>query len=177
MVAGKMSEQTQNGLSLATLNQMSQAEFVEAVGWVFEHSPWVAQKAWEFRPFTNLDVLHQTMVEVVQQATETEKLALLQAHPDLGAKVKMAEASVKEQAGAGLNQLTSEESDRFFALNQAYQTKFGFPFIIAVKNQTKTTILEAFSRRLENSPPEEKATALAEVAQIAGFRLGEKIKS
>ncbi|MDA0210933.1 MULTISPECIES: 2-oxo-4-hydroxy-4-carboxy-5-ureidoimidazoline decarboxylase [Desertifilum] len=172
-----MSEQGQNGLSVARLNQMAQAEFVDAVGWVFEHSPWVAYRAWELRPFANLDVLHQTMVDVVQQATEAEKLALLQAHPDLGAKVKMAEASVQEQAGAGLDQLTPQESDRFFALNQAYQEKFGFPFIIAVKNHTKTSILEAFSRRLDNSIPEEQATALAEVAKIAEFRLAQVFKS
>ncbi|NES98825.1 MAG: 2-oxo-4-hydroxy-4-carboxy-5-ureidoimidazoline decarboxylase [Desertifilum sp. SIO1I2] len=172
-----MSEESQNGLSVASLNQMTQSEFVDTVGWVFEHSPWVASRAWELRPFASLDVLHQTMVEIVQQATEAEKLALLQAHPDLGAKVKMAEASVQEQAGAGLDQLTSEESDRFFALNQAYQEKFGFPFIIAVKNHTKISILEAFSRRLDNSIPEEQATALAEVAKIAGFRLAQVFKS
>ena len=160
--------------SLSQLNQMSQSEFTDTLGAVFEDSPWVAQKAWQKRPFANLDSLHQRMVEVVQAATPDEQLALIRLHPDLGNKAKMSESSVKEQAGVQLDQLNLEDFDRFQSLNNAYKNRFGFPFIVAVKNQTKDSILEAFEHRLNNSVDRERAQALAEIAKIARFRL-EKI--
>ena len=161
--------------SLSQLNQMSQSEFTDTLGAVFEDSPWVAQKACLKRPFANLDSLHQGMVEVVQAATLDEQLTLIRLHPDLGNKAKMSESSVKEQAGAGLSQLTPQEYERFQSLNNAYKNRFGFPFIVAVKNQTKDSILESFERRLKNSIDRERAQALAEIAQIARFRLEEII--
>ena len=161
--------------SLSQLNQMSQSEFTDTLGAVFEDSPWVAQKAWQKRPFANLDSLHQGMVKVVQAATPDEQLALIRLHPDLGNKAKMSESSVKEQAGVQLDQLNSEDFARFQSLNNAYKNRFGFPFIVAVRNQTKDSILEAFERRLNNSVDRERAQALAEIAQIARFRLEEII--
>jgi 2-oxo-4-hydroxy-4-carboxy-5-ureidoimidazoline decarboxylase len=161
--------------SIAELNQMSQEAFVEALGAVFEDTPTIAQQAWQSRPFTDIDNLHQKMVDVAKSISEDEQLALIRAHPDLGSKAKMADASVKEQAGVGLDRLTSEEYDRFHSLNQAYKDKFKFPFIIAVRNHTKTSILNAFERRLQSTADVERQTAIAEIAQIARFRLQDLI--
>ena len=157
--------------SIAQLNQMKQADFVSVLGAVFEGTPAIAQEAWTQRPFTDLSDLQQAMTDVVSVMTEAEQLALIRAHPDLGSKAKMADASVQEQAGAGFDRLTPEEYDRFQTLNQAYKAKFGFPFIVAVKNHTKTSILEAFDRRLHNTPAVEAKQAIAEIIQIAHFRL------
>jgi 2-oxo-4-hydroxy-4-carboxy-5-ureidoimidazoline decarboxylase len=150
---------------------MNQEEFVAVLGAVFEDTPAIAQKAWDKRPFADIAQLYQSMISVVKELSADEQLNLIKAHPDLGSKAKMAQASVNEQAGAGLDKLTMEERDRFFALNQAYQEKFGFPFIIAVKNLTITNILDAFELRLKNSPPVEQKQALEEVFAIARFRL------
>lgn len=156
---------------IAELNQMSQEAFVEVLGTVFENTPKIASQTWYQRPFTNITDLHQKMVEVVNAMSSDEQLALIRAHPDLGSKAKMAPVSVQEQAGVGLDRLTAEDYERFQSLNQAYKDKFGFPFIIAVKNHTKTSILEAFERRLLNSVEAEMQQAIAEISQIAYFRL------
>ena len=111
------------------------------------------------------------MMVVVMGFDDAQKLALVRAHPDLGSKVKMAAASVQEQAGVGLDRLSASEFARFQQLNQSYLEKFNFPLIIAVKNHTKSSILEAFDRRLENSAEVELATAIEEISQIARFRL------
>lgn len=161
--------------TIAELNQMDQAAFVAALGAVFEQTPSIAQQAWTHRPFRDVADLHQNMVLVVQSLSPAAQLALIQAHPDLGSKAKMAEASVQEQAGVGLDRLTPAEYDRLTQLNQAYQTKFGFPFIIAVKNHTKESILAAFEQRLQNSVQTELQQALAEISQIAQFRLLELV--
>jgi 2-oxo-4-hydroxy-4-carboxy-5-ureidoimidazoline decarboxylase len=157
--------------SIAQLNQMSQDEFVTTVGFVFEQTPQIAHQAWVQHPFTSVTDLHEKMVAVVNTMSQAEQLALINAHPDLGSKAKMAEASVKEQTGAGLNELSQEEYERFHQLNQVYKNKFGFPFIIAVKNHTKTSILEAFEQRLQNQKEAEIQQAIVEITEIARFRL------
>lgn len=157
--------------AIAQINQMTQNEFVAALGAVIEETPAIAREAWSQRPFTDVTDLHQAMVDVVSGMTQMERLALIRAHPDLGSKAKMADASVQEQAGAGLDHLTPEEYDCFHTLNQAYKAKFGFPFIIAVKKHTKASILDAFDRRLHNTPEVEATQALTEIMQIAQFRL------
>lgn len=157
--------------SIAQLNQMSQDAFVATLGAVFEATPTIAREAWTQRPFTDSTDLYEAMVNVVNAMTQAERLTLIRAHPDLGSKAKMADASVQEQAGAGLDQLTAEEYDRFHALNQAYKEKFGFPFIMAVKLHTKASILEAFDRRLHHTPEAEVKQALTEITQIARLRL------
>ncbi len=162
--------------SLVELNQMSQDTFTEALAAIFEDTPAVARRTWDDRPFTNIPDLHAKMVTVVNSTTQEEKLALIQAHPDLGSKAKMAEASVNEQAGAGLDRLSVAEFDRFQFLNREYRQKFSFPFIVAVKNHTKTSILQAFERRLDNSPEAEMQQALAEIYEIARFRLESTIE-
>lgn len=156
---------------IAEINQLNQSDFVAVLGGIFEDSPWVAEKVYDKRPFADLLSLHQAMVRVVAEASLAEQLALIRAHPDLGSKVKMSESSVQEQAGAGLDRLSGEEYERFQLLNKRYKDKFGFPFIIAVKNHTKESILNAFSIRLENSKEVEIETALQEIYQIAWFRL------
>lgn len=160
---------------LSQLNQMTQSEFIEALGAIFESSPWVAEQAWLKQPFSDVDTLHQTMVDVVNHNSSEQQLMLICAHPDLGTKAKMAEASVREQSGVGLDRLSSSEYERFQMLNQNYKDKFGFPFIIAVKNHTKESILEAFEQRLKNSLELEQETALKEIAKIAKFRLDDTV--
>ncbi len=157
--------------SIATLNQMSQEDFIRVLGSVFEETPAIAAHAWNQRPFTSVADLHQTMVQVVNAMSAAEQLLLIRAHPDLGSKAKMANASVQEQAGVGLDQLSAAEYDRFQTLNQAYKNRFGFPFIIAVKSHTKESILAAFEQRLGNSLEAEQQQALIEITQIAQFRL------
>jgi 2-oxo-4-hydroxy-4-carboxy-5-ureidoimidazoline decarboxylase len=157
--------------SITDLNQMSQSEFVAAVGAVFEDTPAIAAQAWTQRPFADLNDLHQKLGAVLQQFSSAEKLALICTHPDLGSKLKMAQASVQEQAGAGLDCLSPEEFDRFQQLNQRYKAEFGFPFVIAVRNHTRVSILAAFDRRLQNSAEVEQQQALTEVIQIAQLRL------
>ena len=156
---------------IAELNQMSQPDFVAALGAVFEDTPAIAQKVWEQRPFTDQDDLHQKMVMIVNGLSQAEQLSLIRSHPYLGSKAKMADASVEEQLEVGLDRLTSDECDRFHQLNQAYKSQFGFPFIIAVKNHTKASILQAFEQRLKNAVDTERQQALSEIIQIAYFRL------
>jgi 2-oxo-4-hydroxy-4-carboxy-5-ureidoimidazoline decarboxylase len=155
------------------VNQMDRKKFIQKVGWVFEHSPWVASAAWESIPFESRDHLLKTMIDIVQNAEKSMQLALLRAHPDLGARLQMSEISQKEQAGAGLDQLTKEEFEDFVSLNQHYVQKFKFPFIMAVKGQSKESILDAMKQRVHNSYDEEFNIALLEVYKIAGFRLND----
>ena len=157
--------------TIAQLNQISQTEFVERVGAVFEETPTIAQQVWHQRPFADVNDLHQKMTAIVSAMSQTDQLALIRAHPDLGTKAKMAEASVQEQSGIGLDRLTAQEYARFQFLNQAYQDRFGFPFIVAVKNHTKSSILDAFEQRLGNPLSIEITQALLEISTIAHFRL------
>lgn len=150
---------------------MSQEAFVAALGAIFENTPAIAAKAWHQRPFDSVEALHRAMVAVVQADSDDAQLALLRAHPDLGSRAAMADASVQEQASAGLDRLSPEEYSRFHQLNQAYTERFGFPFIIAVRSHTKASILAAFEERLQNSRESERQTALQEVFKIARFRL------
>jgi 2-oxo-4-hydroxy-4-carboxy-5-ureidoimidazoline decarboxylase len=163
--------------SIEDINKMEKEEFIQKVGWVFEHSPWVASLTWEVMPVKSRDNLLQTMISIVQNAEESKQLALLRAHPDLGTRLQMSEVSQKEQAGVGLDKLTKEEFSVFVSLNEGYVNKFKFPFIMAVKGQTKETILSAMKQRIHNSYEEEYIIALREVYKIAGFRLGDIFKN
>jgi 2-oxo-4-hydroxy-4-carboxy-5-ureidoimidazoline decarboxylase len=162
-------------MDLNAVNQMDQASFVNAFGGVFEHSPWVAQGAWQASPFANVTALHAAMAAVVDGATPEQQLALLRAHPELAGREAragdMTDASEAEQASIGLNRLSAAELARIGELNHVYGTKFGHPFIIAVRNQTKQGIFTMFEQRLANSAEAERAAALAEVAKIARLRL------
>jgi xanthine dehydrogenase large subunit len=138
---------------------------------VFENSAWVADRASRRGPFPSAAAQLSAMIEEVERATRAEQLALLRAHPDLGARATMSAASVAEQSGAGLDALTPGEFERLRDLNLAYRSKFGFPFILAVKGATRQDIIEALTRRFANSPETEFREALRQVYRIAAFRL------
>ena len=161
------------GVTLGELNACTQPRFVETLGWIFEASPWVAERAWHARPFASVDELHQAMTAAMDRATPAERLALLRAHPDLGTRARMSDASVGEQQGAGLDRLTPAEFDRLQQLNMSYREKFGFPFLFAVKGSTKHDVLAALERRLAASREEEIEEAVHQVRRIAMFRLQE----
>jgi len=160
-------------MNLAAINHLSREAFVEQLGWVFEHSPWVAEKAWEHRPWASLEALHRSLVQVVREAPKEAQLALIRAHPDLGSRARMAQASVAEQKGAGLDALPPAEFERIQTLNRAYTDKFGFPFILAVRGKSKAEVFKAMEERLPNPPELEFQTALEEIYKIARFRLAD----
>jgi OHCU decarboxylase len=150
---------------------MTSDQFVEALGWVFENSPWVAERTWAQRPFASLDDLCDKMAAEVNAASREEQLALLRAHPDLGTRARVSPVSAGEQAGAGLDRLTPDEYEKLLHLNAAYREKFGFPFLYAVKGSDKFAVFEALGRRLEAAEEEEFREALRQVFRIARFRL------
>ncbi len=162
-------------VDMAPINAMDRAAFVVKFGGIFEKSPWVAEKAWEKRPFANLDDMHAALVAVAKNAPATQQLALLQSHPDLAGKEAqagtMTASSVAEQASAGLNSLSAAELAELTHLNAAYKAKFGFPFIIAVRMHTKEGIFSEFKRRLQNDTQTEFANDLQNVYIITRLRL------
>jgi 2-oxo-4-hydroxy-4-carboxy-5-ureidoimidazoline decarboxylase len=157
--------------SIQEINLLGHEPFVEAVGWVFEHSPWVAERAWHHRPFASCAALHERMTLEVAAASVEEQLALVCAHPDLGTRAKISPSSAGEQTGAGLDRLTGDEFARLMDLNGAYRDKFGFPFLYAVRGSDKFAILEALERRLSSTREDEFEEALRQVYRIALFRL------
>jgi OHCU decarboxylase len=157
---------------------MNREEFVDRYGGVFEHSPWVAEGAWDAGldgRAENAADLHACMCTVLRAAPREKQLAVLLAHPDLAGKLAVAgqltAESTSEQAGAGLDQCSPGEFGKFQALNAAYREKFGFPFIIAVKGLTRGEILSAFGERAGNDLETEFAAALRQVERIALLRL------
>lgn len=164
-------------LTLDAINSFDAKAFVAALGFLFEDSPWVAAETWPKRPFSSLDALLATLCETMYAAPVERQFALIRAHPDLAGKAairgNLTPASTHEQASAGLNQLTPEEFARFSHLNDAYRMRFGFPFVICVRENTKHSILEQFSARLPHSVNQEIDTALGEIAKIARLRLND----
>lgn len=164
--------------SIAALNAMDAAGFASLLGGVFEHSPWVARGAYGARPFGSVAELHAAMLRVVTDAGQDKQLRLLQAHPMLARSrpAALTAASAAEQAGIGLDRLAADEGAVLDTLNQAYRARFGFPFILAVRGQRDpSALLAALQARMGNAPEQERAIALAEVAKIARFRLGDLI--
>jgi OHCU decarboxylase len=162
---------------------MSKALFVERYGDVFEHSSWIAERAYDAGFTTAQDTaegLHAAMVRVLSEASREAKLALIRAHPDLAGRLKLADLTAdsrSEQSSAGLDSLTEEERDWFLTLNDAYKEKFAFPFIMAVKGRSKQEILAAFEERLEHDPEQEFAMAIVQIELIALLRLKERLPS
>jgi OHCU decarboxylase len=159
-------------------SQMEKADFVTRFGGVFEHSPWIAERAWDLELGPAHDTpagLHNALARMFRSASEAERLGVLTAHPDLAGKLAAAKRltaeSTAEQASAGLDALTDAERARFTELNTAYVARHGFPFIIAVRDNTKASILAAFEARLNNDRATEFATACAQVERIARIRL------
>jgi 2-oxo-4-hydroxy-4-carboxy-5-ureidoimidazoline decarboxylase len=163
-------------MTIGELNALDRADFAAALGWIFEDSPWVAERAWSARPFTSVESLHSAMIDRLAHGTAEEQLALLRAHPDLGTRARVSPASADEQAGAGLDQLTPREFEFLQELNSAYRNKFGIPFLFAVKGSTKHDIFRALEQRLTASPQVELEEALSQVRRIARFRLEETVQ-
>ena len=151
--------------------------FVARNGALFEHSPWVAEAAWEAGPFDSEEALHAAMVTAVERAPRERRLALIRAHPDLAGRAAIAGEltpdSTREQASAGLDRLTPEEYAAFTKANAAYRERFGFPFVICAREHTKESILAAAEDRLTHDGDEEERVALGEIAKIARLRLGD----
>jgi 2-oxo-4-hydroxy-4-carboxy-5-ureidoimidazoline decarboxylase len=166
---------TPQNISLADLNRMSGSDFAAALDGIFEHSPWVPERVAAGKPFGSLDSLHGAMVLAMWAAAESEKLALLRAHPQLAGKEAdtgtLTAHSTSEQDSVGLTRLSADEKAKIVALNAAYLKAHGFPFIIAVKLRTKREIFSEFERRVNNPREIEFSTALAEVGKIARIRL------
>jgi len=170
--------------TLQQINQFSPAEFSAAFGAVYEHSPWIAERAFALRPaagFASRAAVHAALVATVQSASEDEKLKLLNSHPELAGKEAAAgtltSESTREQATAGLSAMTAADVAELRALNQAYRDKFGFPFIIAARNNTQTAIFGAVRTRVANSRDMEFNNNLMQVGEIARLRLLDLIAS
>lgn len=167
-------------LDIAEINGLDPAGFLSALGGVYEHSPWVAERSLKNRPFADRDALVRTMSRVVDEASDEEKTALILAHPDLAGKLARAGAltaeSTREQAGLGLDRLSDEEFGEFSRFNSDYREKFGFPFIICARLTTKAGVLEAFRERLGNDVDSEKREALRQIHHIARLRIEDKVR-
>ena len=162
-------------MTIDEINALDKAGFVARFGFLFEHSPWIVEKAWDYRPFADLKAMHDAMMEIVRHAKRESKLALLRAHPQLAKKVAMTTESVAEQASAGLDRLSRREYELFHRLNDTYDRRFGFPFIICVRLTDKAEILAAMERRSENTVAHEMDTALEEVGKIVWLRLTDAV--
>jgi OHCU decarboxylase len=168
-------------MTLDELNLADQATFVNALGFIFEASPWVAAGAWPRRPFGGIEELHAAMCAVVAAAPLGEQLALIRAHPDLVGRAArrgtLSPASAGEQAAAGLDRLDPEEAAMFAALNAAYTARFGFPFVICVRENKKEAIVRGLQSRARSDRTAEIATALGEIEKIARLRLADAVKA
>lgn len=161
-------------------SRMERPEFVQRFGSIFEHSPWVAERAFDLElgpAHDSAGGLHNALCRAFRSGTDAERLGVLTAHPDLAGKLaqakRLTEESTREQASAGLDALTDGERARFTELNAAYVEKFGFPFIIAVRDNDKASILKAFETRIANSRDQEFTTACKQVERIAWYRLND----
>jgi 2-oxo-4-hydroxy-4-carboxy-5-ureidoimidazoline decarboxylase len=161
--------------TLVGLSAASRDEFVRVLGGIFEHTPWIAERAYSARPFGSVDALHGAMVTVLTKAPDEAKLALICAHPELAGKEAaagtMTRDSVGEQASAGLDRCTPEELARLRAGNAAYREKFGFPFVTAVKGRSRQEILAELASRVGSTRDAEFARCLGEIGKIARLRL------
>lgn len=153
---------------------MTREEFIARYGGIYEHSPWVAEQAYEMALADGNAALPALFAQCVERADDAVKLALICAHPDLAGKAavsgELTQDSSEEQQSAGIDQCTPEEYQRFQLLNEQYKSKFHFPFVMAVRNSDRHMILAAFEERLQNGPDEEAAKAIGEIHKIAGLR-------
>jgi OHCU decarboxylase len=166
-------------LTLEALNAMTRPDFVVALSGIFEHTDWVASRAARSRPFQSRQELLAAMRAQVAQAGTEEQLALIRAHPQLRARSvldpALTAASTQEQQRAGLEGCTPAEAQRLEELNTAYLTKFGFPFVLAVRGHDPASIIRRCEQRLTHAAGVEHSTALREIGSIAGYRLAERV--
>ena len=181
VTSGIKSAMARAHISPDELARLDRKRFVELFGGVFEHAPWVAEQTFDAGPFLSLEALHRAMVDAMRRAPRERQLALIRAHPDLAGRAAIAgtltSASSAEQASAGLDRCTPAEFERFRELNDRYQEKFRFPFILAVKGKTRPEIFAAFNQRLDNPPEAEFDEALHQIARIARLRLDDLLRS
>ena len=162
--------------SVDKVNNLRKSDFISIFGNVFEKTQWIAEKAYNSKPYKNLEELFSKMMEIFENSKKEKHLEILNAHPDLAVEKKLTEDSKNEQKNASLNQCTDEEFVEFRKLNNEYKKKFGFPFIIAVKGKNKEEILNNFRQRLTNNINLEFEEAKKQVKKIASSRLNEIIK-
>jgi OHCU decarboxylase len=168
--------------ALAALNGSDRAGFTRLLGEVFEHSPWVAERAWAQRPFASVDALHAAMLAVVRAATPQEQLALIRAHPELAGREAAAGTltadSTSEQGRLGFTALSRAEIDRVARANRAYREKFGFPCIVALRlHASRETVIAEMERRAGNDRTTEIAAALEQIGHITRGRLDKLVTS
>jgi 2-oxo-4-hydroxy-4-carboxy-5-ureidoimidazoline decarboxylase len=157
------------------INKLSKSEFIKVFTNIFENASWIAEELYNQKPFDNFEELSSKILDIFETTTRDKQLKILNAHPDLANKTKISlltPDSLKEQTSAGLDQCTKEEFSEFKKLNDAYK-KFGFPFILAVKEKTKIEILNNFRKRISSDPEIEFDEAVKQVKQIASLRLKE----
>ena len=166
---------------LEELNACTQGDFVAALANIFEYSPWVAEQAFAARPFAGVNALFAAMKTTVEHAPQELRLALIKSHPDLADKTQRAAGltaeSTSEQNSVGLDRLSDAEYEAFERVNNAYRSKFGFPYIVCVRRHTKDSILSNFEQRLPNDAATETSTSIAEICRIAALRLDQLVIS
>lgn len=164
--------------AIADVDTMDRATFTWALGLVVEHSPWVADEAWDLRPFGSPERLHLAFETAIRTAPPERRLGVLRAHPELGGRAASGElsgASAAEQHAARLDRLSADELAGLRALNAGYRERFGFPFISCVREHSVASLLAWGTARLRRGAEDEAATALAEVGKIIGLRLRERV--
>lgn len=162
--------------TITDLNDLDDDAFVDELSGVYEHSPWVAERAASARPFETVSDLHTEMARIVREADEARQLELLRAHPDLGEQTEMTDASKAEQSSAGLDDLSPEQYETFQRLNEQYRRRFEFPFIMAVKGASPDEIQAAMEARVDNDETTEFRNALEQVNEIARLRLDDRFR-
>jgi len=167
-------------IALDRLNRLAAPGFVAALGAIFEHSPWVAERVAPLRPFKSSIALHKAMTDAVTQAPTDLQMALILAHPELAGRAaqrgELTSASSGEQKGAGLSACTPAQLQRLTVLNQQYRERFGYPFILAVKGHTPDSVIAALAERGAHDAVQERGVALQEICRIAYFRLADLIE-
>ncbi|WP_020203009.1 MULTISPECIES: 2-oxo-4-hydroxy-4-carboxy-5-ureidoimidazoline decarboxylase [Cupriavidus] len=165
--------------TLGQLNALPAAGFVQVLGGIYEHSPWVAEAAAAKRPFADIATLADTMRAIVDGAGGEAQVRLVRAHPELAGKAavrgELTAESTREQSGAGLDQCSAEEFERLQDLNRRYNARFGFPFILAVRGYDRAGIIGEFARRVGNEPAAELQTCINQIHRIAQFRLDDLV--
>lgn len=167
--------------SIAKLNSLAADDFVATLANVFEYSPWIVERAATARPFAGVRPLFNAMKTAVEQASDEQRLALINAHPDLASRTQRAAGltaeSSAEQNGAGLDRLSDAEYEAFDRVNTAYRAKFGIPYIVCVRRHTRDSILRDFERRLPNDAKDEIKASIAEIFRIAALRLDQLVSA
>ena len=156
--------------SINNINQLNKSDFLSIFGNIFEKTEWIAEKVFYLKPFKNIDDLFSKIINQYESCNKEQILLILNSHPELAVEKKLTKDSSNEQSGASLNECTIDEFEEFRKLNIEYRTKFGFPFIIAVKGKNKNDILNDFRKRIQNDLNSEFDEAKKQVMKIAFFR-------